>query len=118
MKKAVMAVVVILVGLLSYNYATTGEVKLIPSFSLSAEEQSVKDLKAQFEAAKRRYSQALRSAGLGGVDTTADVEAARRSAKELERELATLRKRLTDDRAIRNAEELVELVRTFALELR
>ena len=118
MKKAVIAVLVIVAGLFVYNYATTGELKLVPSFSRSEQEQNVADMADRFEAAKRQYAQALRSAGIAGIDTTADAEAASRSVEKLEAELATTRKQLTDERAIKKADKLAESVHEFATQLR
>ena len=45
MKKFAVVLVVVVVGLLGYNYGTTGEFKLVPSFSNSEEEQAVLDLR-------------------------------------------------------------------------
>ena len=113
MKKLAVVLVVAVVGLLGYNYATTGEIKLVPSFSKSAEEQAVLDLQEQFAAAQKQFAQAHRSAGMSGIDTSADAEAAIRSVKRTKRELNELRKTLTEDKAKQIAGDLAAAVQAF-----
>ena len=113
MKKFVVVLVVAVVGLLGYNYATTGEFKLVPSFSKSEEERAVLDLREDFAAAQKQFAQAHRSAGLSGIDTSADANAAVKSVKSTKRELEKLRKKLTEDKAKRIAGELASAVQAF-----
>ena len=113
MKKLVVVVVVAIVGLVAFNYATTGELTLVPSFSKSEEERAVRDLQRGFAAAQKRYAQAYRSAAVGGIDTTADADAAIDSAKRIKRELESLRKKLSEERAKRIADELAIALRAF-----
>ena len=117
MKKLAVVVVVALVGLVAFNYATTGELTVVPSFSKSEEERAVRDLQREFAAAHKRYAQAYRSAAVGGIDTTADADAAIGSVKRIKRELESLRKKLSEERAKRIAEELAVAVRTFEKDL-
>jgi hypothetical protein len=118
MKKALVAAVVLVAGLVAYNYATTGEIKVVPTFSLSEEEQELKDLGDRFKAARRQFAQAHRAAAVGGVDTTADVEAARRAVGEIDADLTALKERTTSDKVRRDADELDALVSEFKSELR
>lgn len=118
MKKLLILVAVLVVGLLAYNFATTGEVKLIPSFGLSDEEQAVKDLEDRFDAAKSEFAQAHRAAGVSGVDTSSGAEAARRSAQSIQQELASLRKNLSSDDAVDRAAGLATAVDRFLDEMR
>ncbi len=118
MKKALVATVVLVAGLVAYNYATTGEIKVVPTFSLSEEEQELKDLEDRFKAARRQFAQAHRAAAVGGLDTTADVEAARRAVGEIDAELKALRERTTSEKVRREADELDALVSAFKNELR
>ena len=60
MVKFIMIVLLLAGALLGYNYTTTGEVTLIPSFTLSEEEQQVKNLEELFQRATREFSQAER----------------------------------------------------------
>ena len=102
-----------LVGLLAFNYASTGELTLSPSFSKSVEEQAVLDLQDSFTAAKKQFAQAHRSAGLSGIDTSSDVSAAISSVKSTKRELEKLQKSLTEDKAKRIAGKLANAVQDF-----
>ncbi len=117
MKKALIAAIVLVGGLVAYNYATTGELSVIPSFSLSEEERQIQDLEDEFQAARKEYAQAHRAASVSGIDTTGDVRAARQTVARISKELESLRKRLSEDRARRRAESLASMVREFAREL-
>ncbi len=113
MKKLAVVIVVAIAGLVAFNYATTGELTLAPSFSKSEEERAVRDLERDFAAAQKRYAQAHRTAAVGGIDTTADADAAIGSVKRIKRELESLRKTLSEERAKRIADELATSVRAF-----
>ncbi len=117
MKKLAVVIVVAIVGLVAFNYATTGELTLAPSFSKSEEERAVRDLQRDFSAAQKRYVQAHRTAAVGGIDTTADADAAIGSVKRIRRELESLRKTLSEERAKRIADELAIVVRAFEKDL-
>ncbi len=113
MKKLAVVIVVAIVGLVAFNYATTGELTLTPSFSKSEEERAALDLQQDFAAAQKRYVQAHRTAAVGGIDTTADADAAIGSVKRVKRELESLRETLSEERAKRKADELANAVRAF-----
>ena len=118
MKNVLILVAVLVVGLLVYNFATTGEVKLLPSFGLSDEEQAVKDLEDRFDAAKGEFAQAHRAAGLSGIDSSSGAEAARRSVQAIQQEMTSLRKGLSEEEAVRRAESLSSAVDRFLKEMR
>ena len=113
MKKLVVVALVAIAGLVAFNYSTTGELTLAPSFSKSSEERAVLALQGDFAAAQKRYAQAHRSAAVGGIDTTADADAAIDSVKRIRRELESLRKKLSEEQAQSSAEELAAAVRAF-----
>lgn len=117
MKKIVVVAAVLVVGLVAFNYLTTGSITLIPAFDTSEEARALKDLEDRLDAAAKRYSQATRTAGLSGLDTTADAEAARRELRRIEKDLKSLRKRLSADSEIRRADELAAAVRLFSEKL-
>ena len=117
MKKLALVLVVAVAGLVAFNYSTTGEWTLTPSFSKSEEETAVQDLQQGFDAARKRFAQAHRAAAVGGIDTTADAEAAGRSVQSIKRELDSLRKTLSEERAKRQADELATAVREFLKDL-
>ena len=95
MKKLAVVLVLAMAGLLAYNFATTGELTLKPSFTLSAEEEQLRDLERDFNAAKKSFAQAHRAAAVGGLDTTADVEAAKRAVRGISKDLQALKKKLS-----------------------
>lgn len=117
MKKAVIVVVILLAGLLAYNYLSTGEITLIPSFTQSEEERELSALEDRFDAAVKQYSQAARSAGMAGIDTTTDAEAARLAARQVGKELKALRERLSSEADRTRAEKLTAAVRKFVEDL-
>ena len=113
MKKLAGVIVVAVVGLVAFNYATTGELTLVPSFSKSEQESAIRGLQRDFSTAQKRYAQAYRTAAVGGIDTTADADAAIGSVKRIKREVESLRKTLSEERAKRIADELLIAVRAF-----
>lgn len=118
MKKLVGIMAIAIVGLVGYNYATTGEFTLVPSFSKSQEERAVQELQDRFAVAKKQFNQAYRTAAVAGIDTTSDADAALGSIKRIERDLASLRKKLSEDRAKRKADLLAQAVQEFDKKLR
>jgi len=118
MKKLLILIFVAAAGLVVYNLTTSGELTLIPSFGLSDEERDVKALEDRLAAARKEVAQAQRMAGLSGIDSTSNVEAARRTAEQVDRELRKLRKRLSSDAALRRADRLADTVKQFLSEVR
>ena len=62
-------------------------------------------------------AQAYRQAGMSGLDTTSDVEAARIETGRIQRELKSLQKNLTEDKAIRQAKQLSREMQDFVRSL-
>ncbi len=118
MKNLLVGIVVVVLGLLAYNYVTTGEVSLTAAFTLSAEEQQVRELERDLHSTIKSFNEAGRTAGLAGVDMTADADAARRTVLQIKKEVKALQKRLTEDGAKRRAAELAAEVDKFVAELR
>jgi hypothetical protein len=118
MKKLVIVVVLATGALVAYNYATTGSIALIPRGGGSAEDRDVRDLRERLDSARQQLGQAHRAAAIGGLDTTADVEATQASVQRIEEDLAALRKRLTSPSSIRDAEDLSREVAEFSRQLR
>ena len=117
MKKILIVIAVLVAALVTYNYVTTGRLSLVPSAALSEDEQSLRALEDRFSAASKEYSQATRTAGLSGLDTTAEAEAALRSVGQIEKELKSLRQRLTSQSEIQRADYLASAVREFSRRL-
>lgn len=119
MKKLLVLVAVVAVGLVVYNYATTGTVALLPpSLSMSADERAVADLEQRFEDARREVSQAGRGAGLTGMDMTGDADAAMRSVQLISNDLRELQSRLSSQPAKQKAETLAASIESYQRDLR
>ncbi len=97
MRNLITIVVVLVVGLVAFNYFQSGEFNLLPS-SKSDEEQEVNRLRGEFRRVAQDFRQAGRAAGLSGMDTTAAASAAARSIEGIERDLQKLRRATDEDR--------------------
>ena len=93
MKKVVLLIVVLVGIWLGVNYVRTGQFSLMPT-GVSADEQHVRDLEQQISAIKDQMSQAGRTAGMTGMDTTQDVSALMVKKEKLEKELLEAKKKL------------------------
>ena len=96
MRNLITIAVVVVVGLLAFNYFSTGEFKILPGSSMSLEEREVNSLKGDFRRAAQEYRQAGRQAGISGMDTTAAAEIALSAVVVVERDLKLLRKDTSD----------------------
>jgi hypothetical protein len=108
MKKLMIVIILLAGGLLAYNYAATGELTLIPSFTLSQEEQQVSDLEDRFNRARKEMAQAGRSAGLTGMDTSSQMSAGLAQIAAIEKEAKTLAKELQEPGARQRLDDLRE----------
>jgi len=77
LKKLVLFLVLAAFALVAYNYVTTGRLALVPTASLSEEEQAINEMADQVRALVKNAAAAGRAAGLSGIDTTQEIEAAR-----------------------------------------
>jgi hypothetical protein len=93
MRSLLTLVVVIVVGLLAFNYLTTGELKLLPGDSMSGAEHELNRLQGEFRAAAREYRQAGRSAAVSGVDATDAASAALAEVDRIEQEVREFKKK-------------------------
>ncbi|MCZ6746827.1 MAG: hypothetical protein O7C74_06380 [Acidobacteria bacterium] len=106
MKKLMIVVVFLIGGLLAYNFAATGELTLIPSFTLSQEEQQVRDLEDRFDRARKEMAQAGRMAGLAGIDSSSQMSAGLEQMATIEKEAKALEKNLQEPGALESLEAL------------
>jgi uncharacterized membrane protein YccC len=88
-------IVVVLAALLAHNYVHTGRLTLVPPPPFQAEQQ-LGQLEKRFDRARAQFEQPGRAAGISGVDTSADAEAARREVERIDAELKALRNQLED----------------------
>ena len=93
MKKLVLLIVVLVGVWLGVNYVRTGQFSFLPT-SLSAEEQHVQNLEGELKNVDDQISQAARTAGITGMDTTGDVSALMVKRDKLQKELVEARKQL------------------------
>ncbi len=113
MQKIVLLVVVIVLGLLAFNYFTTGELSLMPAGSSGDDGQELNRLRGDFRAAAREFRQAGRSAGLSGLDTTDAAAAALEEVESVEKAVESLAKNADDPEVKAEAEKLLKEVRKF-----
>jgi peptidoglycan hydrolase CwlO-like protein len=116
MKGLLLVVAIAIAALLAYNYVHTGKLTLIPS-SLSKTEEQLQRLEQRLDNARREFQAAGQAAGLTGVDTSADAEAARREVERIEADLERLQGQL-DDATRPIADQLKERIKEFKKDLR
>jgi len=113
MRNLITIAVVVVVGLLAFNYLSTGELKILPGSSMSLEEREVNSLKGDFRRAAQEYRQAGRQAGISGMDTTAAAEIALSSVVGVERDLKLMRKDTSDPEVREAIDELLREIKKF-----
>jgi hypothetical protein len=113
MRNLITIAVVVVIGLVAFNYFTTGEFRVLPGSSMSPEERDVNRLKGDFRRAAQEYRQAGRQAGISGMDTTAAAEIALTTVAGVERDLKLLREDTSDPKVLESIDELLEDVKKF-----
>lgn len=113
MQKIILIVVVIVLGLLAFNYFTTGELSLMPAGSGSDGGDELNRLRGEFRAAAREFRQAGRSAGLSGMDTTDAAGAALAAVDRVEKQVESLVNRAEDPEVKTEAEKLLAEIRKY-----
>lgn len=117
MQKIVLLVVVIVLGLLAFNYFTTGELSLMPAGSSSDDGKELNRLRGDFRAAAREFRQAGRSAGLSGLDTTDAAAAALAEVEHVEKAVESLAKNADNPELKAEAEKLLKEIRQYKKEI-
>jgi hypothetical protein len=112
-KNLIAIVVVVVVALVAFNYFQTGEFSLLPGGGKSPDEQELNRLKGEFRRAAQAYRQAGRAAGVSGLDTTSDIEAALQTVDGVERDVKALRKRATDPEVKAKIDELLAEIKKY-----
>jgi capsule polysaccharide export protein KpsE/RkpR len=92
MRKLVILVLVVLALWIGVNYFRTGRLSLVPGAG-DPQAQHLHDLETELAAIQAQIDQAGRSAGLTGMDTTADVAALTAKKAQIEKEIAAARGR-------------------------
>jgi len=93
MKKIVLLIVVLAGIWIGVTYLKTGQVPLMGT-AVSADEMHVRDLRKQISQIDDQMSQAGRTAGMTGMDTTQDVSALLVKKEKLQKELQEAEKKL------------------------
>ncbi|HXI03003.1 MAG TPA: hypothetical protein VNI57_07475 [Candidatus Saccharimonadales bacterium] len=113
MKKIFLAALLVAGGIAAFNYVSSGRLGTHGMAAQSPEEKQVANLESRLQEAESELSQASRSAGLAGIDTTADAEVAVRKINQVESEATALKNRvkeqaLTDrlDKVVAEAERI------------
>src|SRR5512138_821722 len=79
----------------------------------SEEEMLVEHMRERFAALINKFTSALGRAGLIGMDTTFDTETVVNQINKLRTELAALRAKLTEEKAVAEAAALSEKIEAF-----
>ena len=106
MTKIILVIIIVVAGLVAFNYFTTGEISLVPGSFLSEEVQEVQKLADRFSKARRMVTQAQRSAGVGGIGTIDIVSDDMNEINQIERDIVTLMDSLESDTALEKAGRL------------
>ena len=106
MKRVLIVVIVAAAGFIVWN-------NFIAPRSAEASESRLADLEKQLEAARSEMMQAGRTAGMSGMDTTADVEAAANEVERIEGSLKMVMKDLASPAARDRAARLQSKIEEF-----
>lgn len=79
----------------------------------SEEEALVASIRERYAVVVNKFLSAAGRSGAIGMDTTLDSETAATQVLKLRDELAQLRKTLTEEKAVRKADELAEKIENF-----
>lgn len=80
---------------------------------VSQEEREIARLEKDFNSALDKYGRANRMLAAGSLDVTSDIEDVIGTVEKLEKELATLKEKLTEASSLRKVNELEAKMETF-----
>jgi hypothetical protein len=106
-KKIILGIVLAAVALVAFNFVATGEITLIPTTPLSAEARALNRLHERFVAATHQLNQAEKAAGVSGLDTSADAQAALSELDQIEKELNELKGKTIASEDINKIDEIL-----------
>jgi predicted Zn-dependent peptidase len=104
--RRVLIVLVLIAGAAYYIYNRS-------QLARSDEVFKVKNIQERFALALNRFTSAAGRSGIIGIDTTFDTEATVKQIEDIRKELAELRRSLTEPAAISRAEKLSEKIEYF-----
>jgi hypothetical protein len=105
MKKLFILILVVAAGYFAYQ-------KFVVN-NLSDEQKQVQAIADEFSAVKQQMVQSERTAAVGGIDTTSDIDSGMQAAGSLLEKLQALQGKLTEDKAIAMAEKLAGELSAF-----
>lgn len=101
--------IVVLVLIAAAGYFVYQRLERTPS----EEEQLVAHLRERYAVVVNEFASAAGRAGAIGLDATMDADSAVNAMKKIRAELEALRPKLTEERAGRKADELLEKIENF-----
>ena len=118
MKAIIVLIVVVVVGLVAFNYFTTGELTLMPSGSGGGEAKELNVLRGEFRSLAREFRQAGRSAAMSGMDTTAAASAVVSELDGVEEKVLAIAKNAEDPEVGNEAKALAAEIAKFKKDIR
>ncbi|NOZ78006.1 MAG: hypothetical protein GXP48_02255 [Acidobacteria bacterium] len=116
MKKLLLFLIVVLIGLIAYNYVKTGTLRIIPARPAPASQQ-LDRLTARFHTLVREYNNAGRAAAISGLDTSYDAGAIRLKMLALQENVDELALKLTNPGEKEDLQKLQTQIKSFLAQL-
>lgn len=113
MKSIIIVIVVVIVGLVAFNYFTTGEITLTSSGAGSGETQELNQLRGEFRSLAREFREAGRSAAISGMDTTGAASAVLSELDGVEKKVLAIAKKTEDPEIEKEAKGLAVRISKF-----
>ena len=111
MKSFLLLVILVVIGILAYNY-------FVDTGPVTEDEKELKALENDFETALKQMQKAGRMAGLSGMDTTSEAEDVINGMERIKENLIMLKNRLKEGRLLKRADGLEERIKRFLRENR
>jgi hypothetical protein len=115
-KNLLLFLIVVLIGLVAFNYVKTGTIRIIPASPTPASQQ-LDRLTARFHTLERRYNNAGRAAAISGLDTSYDAGAIRLKVLSLKQEVDELALKLTNPGEKEDLQKLQAQIKSFLAQL-
>jgi len=117
MKSLLILALMVVIGLLAFNYLTTGELKLLPGGAGGGSEQEFNRLQGEFRNAAREYRQAQKSVAVSGVDATDAASAALAEVDNIEDEVRQFAKKASTPELKAAADKLLKEIAQYKLDV-
>jgi hypothetical protein len=117
MKSLLILALMVVIGLLAFNYLTTGELKVLPGSSVGGSEQELNRLQGEFRNAAREYRQAQKSVAVSGVDATDAASSALAEVDRIEDEVRQFAKKASTPELKAGADKLLKEIAQYKLDV-